>query len=60
MTREGSGSAERRWVGLSRSFCVCHCQSSPGIPAEIAECMNCDERSFRPALLGFHYKNKPP
>lgn len=32
MTREGSGWAERRWVDLSHSFCVCHCQSSLEIP----------------------------
>lgn len=33
MTKEGPGWAERRWVDLSRSFCVCHCQSSLEIPA---------------------------
>lgn len=36
MTMGGSGWAERRWVDLSRSFCVCRCQSSLGIPMKTA------------------------
>lgn len=40
MTREGSGWAERRWVDLSRSFGVCRCRSSLGIPIKTAAWRN--------------------